>query len=317
MKKLALIAILSLVVGSTFTCPSQADIVANFTDGNGTGSVDQYTGTTGSGWNTVWTPGTTNATQTPTVVNTTPLNGGGNYLNVGATGSAATAVATVRRQYADFGDVDVDATPYILSFDYRANTALGDPSATNSASNRYNIIGSTSATTGTLSGNTWIAGVYAGTNGGTTEKPIGFGATNVGRWVFLDNQTAADSTTPAMNAMNFWDSEISLATGTVYHFSIYIDPANREYKPTISDGTTTKTSPTLLGFRNETATSSTFLQFHAFMTTASASLGYSVDNIRISIVPEPAAVLFGCVVCGLVGIKLGGRRLIAMRFVRR
>ena len=285
---------------------SHAAIIANFTDGEGTSFVDQHPGIPGSGWANAWSAGTSSASQVRAAINTSPLNGGGNYLNVDATVSAATGVARVSRQYSDFGDVDVDTMSYVISFNYRANTALGLSSATNSASNRYNIIGSTSGTTSTGSGNTWIAGVYAGTDGAPNDQPSGFSSSNIGNWVFLDN---TGDTTVGMNLMSFWDSEMALATdGTVYHFEILVDPVNREYKPSISNGSTTATSPNFLGFRNQSTTASTFLQFHAFMTTASSSLSYSVDNIAISIVPEPNSLYF---------LSMGTLGLIALRRRRK
>jgi hypothetical protein len=292
------------VLGSS----SEAAIIANFTDGNGTSSVDQFAGIAGSGWSAGWAVGTTSASQSPTVVNTNPLSGipGDNYLSVSATGSAATAVARVGRQYTETGsDVDLDAI-YTIRFDYRADSALGASDATNSASNRYNILGSTAASTSTASSNTWIAAVYAGTNGADNDKPNGFGSSNVGNWVFLDNP---GNTTVGMSSMNFVDSQISLAAGTVYHFEIQVDPVNRKYLPSVSDGTTTYTAPSFLGFRNQSTTASTFLQFHAFMTTASASAAYSVDYIVI--VPEPSAVVLvcfavaglGCLKCRMSGVR--------------
>ena len=295
----------------TLAAVTNAAIIAKFDGGAGTGSVDQYSGIAGSGWATAWAVGSSSASQTNTVPNTTPLNGGGNYLNVDATGSAAVgAVARVSRQYADFGDVDVDGAQYVISFDYRANTPLGLSSAADSASNRYNILGSVAASNSTSSNNTWIAGVYAGTNGGTNDKPIGLGSSNVGNWVFLDN---TGTTNVAMSAMNFWDSGMALATdGTVYHFEILVDPVNKEYKPSISNGTTTATSPTFLGFRNQTGGASTFMQFHAFMTTASSALSYSVDNVEISIVPEPNSLcLLSMGTIGLIALRR--RRKVACR----
>src|SRR5947207_835378 len=60
-------------------------IIANFTDGNGTASVDRYVGTSGSGWNSAWAANPSNSgsfNPAPTVVTSggTPLNGGGYYL---------------------------------------------------------------------------------------------------------------------------------------------------------------------------------------------------------------------------------------------
>ena len=61
-------------------------IVANFTDGNGSGTPDSFPGIAGDGWAGPWlhNSGSTQnggATITATVTNTSPLLGGGNYLS--------------------------------------------------------------------------------------------------------------------------------------------------------------------------------------------------------------------------------------------
>src|SRR5262245_47588858 len=68
---------------------SIAFIVAAINNGNGTSSVDQYAGTSGSGWDSSWQVRNSNSTfTTATVDNTNPLNGGGNYLSATLTATA-------------------------------------------------------------------------------------------------------------------------------------------------------------------------------------------------------------------------------------
>ncbi|MEX0642814.1 MAG: hypothetical protein WD468_08950 [Pirellulales bacterium] len=41
-----------------------------------------------------------------------------------------------------------------------------------------------------------------------------------------------------------------------------------------------------------------------------------IDNIRIAIVPEPSALLFGMLVCGVIGLAAGWRRMVGRRISR-
>ena len=74
-----------------------------FANGNGTASVDQYAGATGSGWNDAWSldTGANVSGSTVTVLGTTPTHtGGGNYLSVRynvAGGTAANQFIRVSR----------------------------------------------------------------------------------------------------------------------------------------------------------------------------------------------------------------------------
>jgi len=80
---------------------AKAVTVADFTGGNSSAIVDAFQGIAGSGWQGGWVMNQTNATSTGTVSNTSPLNGGGNYLAMTSTtsGTGASATGWNRRQY--------------------------------------------------------------------------------------------------------------------------------------------------------------------------------------------------------------------------
>src|SRR6266487_585167 len=99
-------------------------IVAEFTDGNGTGSVDRYAGTGGSGWSAGWVTNTNNGSYTsgPTVVNISPLNANGN-LNYAATtfttsSNKSNGVGAIARGYTSTGNVSTTGI-HQVQFDFR------------------------------------------------------------------------------------------------------------------------------------------------------------------------------------------------------
>jgi len=86
----------------------RAAAIANFTDGNGTTSGDSFVGVAGSGWAGPWANALGNAPiATNTVVNTTPLGTGNNYLSMSMTGSATNASST-QNVYRTFATGAVD-----------------------------------------------------------------------------------------------------------------------------------------------------------------------------------------------------------------
>jgi hypothetical protein len=237
---------------------------------------------------------------------TIPTIDGSSYLKVSANNNSATGdgVAVVRRQFMDEGinptDVKVN-DPYIVKFDYRVDVAFSGANI----SQRYTIMGSSGNGTSTGGTNTWMASVYSGATGTASEIPSGFAAGNVGKWGFINN---TGGSTVAISSIPFVDSGIAMVVGTVYHFEIEVDPDNKQYKPSVSDGTNSFTAAGYLGFRNKDATALTasWLHFNLGLTTTSADLGYSVDNLEITVVPEPNALLLASI--GMIGASVCGLR---------
>jgi len=239
---------------------ARADIVADFTGGNGTTQVDQYAGKAGDGWSGAWVENSSTDISA-TVINTSPLNGGGNYLSVtnNDTGTS-TSGDCVGRRYTDFGSVVLTA-PHTISFDFRLDTPTSQ------------ILGSGDQLIFVNARGT----VLGGDNGyGIWTVPVS-GAL---KWGWRNGNNGVTST-------------MDVVTGTVYHFTIDLDPAAHKYEVTISNGTTSVSSG-LVGYRN---TSYTYLDYIDFFSKdvnlPSDPITFSLDNLRI--VPEPAtAALLAC-----------------------
>ncbi len=83
----------------------------------------------GDGWSTAWATNTTGANAGTTlvgnVVNTAPLNGGGNYLSTTLTAGAGAGngKGVEQRQYTSFGNVSLSQI-HTVSFDFRLDSSL-------------------------------------------------------------------------------------------------------------------------------------------------------------------------------------------------
>lgn len=94
-------------------------IVADFTGGAGTTSVDQLDGKAGDGWTGGWNK--IGGTTVGTLTNATPINGGGNYLaitNLEPTGGGYT------REVTSFADINFATSIYTLELDFRIDSAI-------------------------------------------------------------------------------------------------------------------------------------------------------------------------------------------------
>ncbi len=262
---------------------SAAPIVADFTNGNTTAFPDGYVGSIGAGWSSAWSSGGNRLSgASGTVTNTNPLNGGGNYLfatlstTSGTTGTG-NAQGTVQRQIDTGAGSFVDISqPITISFDFRPETNL-------TSVQNYTIFGSTSNFKGTGPVNTWIISGNSGT----------------GNWTF-GNASAVNT-------------GISVVMGTVYSFTLVIDPTTQSYLASITDGISSFTTGTAVSFRNVDAVDAgQYINFGGKINNggANGSIAFSLDNLTI--VPEPSTVaLFGMasVTIGLAAMRR--RRLVS------
>lgn len=261
---LAIVAVAVTSLTALFSQNANGQVLTlTFANGNGTSSVDQYTGTSGSGWNAAWSSAVTSSSSfTGTVTNTNPLvTGGGNYLSstVTTTGTAAPQ-ATVFRQYNGTPsgvDISLDHT---ISFDFRGETAL-----TAGTSQSYNLFASTSTSrTGLDNTDTWAFKVENGT------------------WRVMNGNKAGGGT--------YVNTGVSYVAGTTYDFTISVDADTQSYTASIYNGSTTYTSG-VLGFRSSSAVDGTNLYFGASGSASGQSFSFSLDNL--SVVPEPSTLLLG------------------------
>src|SRR5262249_7245013 len=154
-------------------------------DGEGTSSFDQYPGAASpsDGWLEGWTevfgvnsgvPGYFGVA--PHVLNTTPLNGGGNYFNF----SFANSESTMRRRYTNKGDLDV-REPHIIEFDFRADDWLPAKTSFNNANDHFTICTRPNTGSGASENNStfWIKALGANNVNGTAVA-------TAGRWNFYE-----------------------------------------------------------------------------------------------------------------------------------
>jgi hypothetical protein len=139
---------------------------------------------------------------------------------------------------------------YTVSFNFRLDTALAGAQV-------FNIFAANTASLGGPSAaDLWEISVQANSNGG--------------KWKIGSNATTM------------------LATqGLTYAFTLTITPGVG-YTASIFNGTTTYTTPSI-AFRTGSSTGD-YLYFGATSVAASTTVGYSIDSIVISSIPEPADI---------------------------
>ena len=260
---------------------SEAAIIANFNDGDGNISSDQYPGNATDGWASGWGAGG-HLTASSGVVSTAPLSGGGNYLQV--TDNTTVTSTYARRTYQTVGgNVDITQT-YTISLSYRFDGNIADFNAFN---DRVAIFGDTaSASTGTGATNTWCVGVVGGTNTDVTAA---------GNWYFIDNNGST-----SFGSSNMSYTSLSFVAGRTYDISITVNPVAGTYSASINDGVNPEVSASDLAFRRGTgsitasATQTLYIANNASAGTDSSA--FSIDNIVI--VPEPASAMMALLAGG-------------------
>lgn len=266
-------------------------ITADFTGGNGNTQVDQYTGISGSGWNTAWSTfkeggvGATVFDIGGTVLDTNPLGSGNpNRLQVSYALNSAVAQgaphAGVRRQF-DTSVIDTSAA-YTVSFLFRVDE-LSETFDSSGDVIRFRA------------GNDMVGG-----NNNNTIWQLDWNA-SYGWRAWNGNgagQTAAQNLTG-----------ISQTVGVGYSITIDVRPEDNRWDLTItnlSDSLDTITV-TDLGYRTN-GISGNYLGFMALANTEGDFATFSIDNLHISQVPE-ASTLVGVFLFAAGGLAVGRRRV--------
>jgi hypothetical protein len=269
-----IIPVFAVIATAVASMPNaSAAVIADFSGGNGTATPDQYLGTSGAGWSGAWVQP---AGLSGTVVNTSPLDGGGNYLQANL--SSTSAGLFINRSW------DSAAAPYTdpltISWTFRFDSPLTNFTAA------ADTIG-------------FLEGVGANSTFQINALGLGSGGAPTRTWAFYDgNQDGG-----AFNANNYVSTGMALVSGTVYEFSVTLDPSTRTYVGTVSNGTTTFVSDPL-GFRTSAFSANGSVQFGMRQSTGTDNFQFSLDSIQI--VPEPSAL--GLVLLGLAGFGLRRRR---------
>ncbi|AHF94756.1 hypothetical protein OPIT5_25835 [Opitutaceae bacterium TAV5] len=240
-------------------------------------------GPIGAGWLRGWRSSSNNTggTTSAYVLDTNPLLVGGNYFSYTVTTVAGNGVATssLLRPYDATGVSVGGTTAFSTRFDFRADSVTG--------SVRFNLSNSNSRTASYDGTATWVLSAYDG--------------------YWYAGNGAGD---------NFVSTGLAFETGVTYSIAIHENPETLRWSVSISDGATSRTL-TDLNFRTsvwatgggDSIADSRWLTFAAAEvfsgTSVGASATFSVDNIQISTVPEPAAValIFGAAIIGFAALR--------------
>ena len=277
---------------------SMKTVVANFDNASGSG-VDTFPGIAGEGWAGSWQVcdyyGNLNTTVTVEDATHELHAGNGSYLSVLAenpnaiTGEIGTH--SLSRCYDATSGIDL-SKDHSIEFTLRIDeTEFDDVFFTDmwSYEDRYEITGSDMAR-GEFGAADTFAIMAAGNEGAWGSEQI------VRKWAFADGNKRGFINT-------FVGSGIDLVQGGVYDFAITLDVDAKTYDITVTDSIDTFTAEGL-GWITDAETAGGWLNF---ITQSSNSYPYpenramSIDNIRISQVPEPSmVVLFLGLVFGLL-----------------
>lgn len=265
----------------SYTAPTTLTSGLGTTSGAGTAG----TGASGNGWLTGWrSAATSGSSATAGVINTTPVNSGGNYFSATLTSSATTGAldsVSVGRAYDATGGSLASATSLSMSFDFRVDSITTSRTS-------YDIFDNKTRSSGASSTNTSFQ----------------FRAVN-GVWNYFDGS----SSTPIATSLAF-------TQGVTYSFNVTLNPVSATYSFVISDGTNSA-SGNSLGFRassfatdtNPDSSGGRWLTVAGFENSdnASQSTSFSLDNIAITTaaIPEPssAALLIGAASLALVATR--------------
>ncbi|RRJ99001.1 PEP-CTERM sorting domain-containing protein [Opitutaceae bacterium TAV4] len=285
-------ALLALALFAAAQHPARATIIADdfsaYTVGTQVTSQVQPGGV-GNGWLSGWriSSGSLASGGNVSVISaTTPFDSGGNYMSstIKTAAGNTSSGGGFGRAY-DAQTISTNGTnAFEISFDFRADLASGDlPDNL-----RYNIFDGQTRASFYDSKCTWILSAYDG------------------KWHVSNGSTA-----------NFVATTLTFAANTTYSITIKEDPAAKTWTLSITDGTNSATN-TNLGFcattwaTDASTANARWLNFAATeiipsgSTTTTGLTGvFSVDNVSISTVPEPAtlALLFGAAVAAIASLR--------------
>jgi hypothetical protein len=247
---------------------------ASSTDVTGIGGAPGFGGT-GNGWLSGWRNSVSNTTVTAKVLDTTPVNSGGNYFSTTIATGATTSVdrGAIGRAY-DFTGNSFATTAYNVNFDFRVDTA--------NANLRYDIYDISNRASAPNGNTSWQLEVHDG-------------------FWFVRNGATDTSTGMAFSA------------AITYSISLTVDSATSKWSYNIDNGSTT-VSASALSFRGSgtagtdtTPAGARWLMVAASEITdaAATSITFSLDNVSISTIPEPStyALLLGAAAVGAVSLR--------------
>jgi hypothetical protein len=281
MKRIAIRSVLASIMAMC-VAPGYGAAVATFDGPSGT--YDTYPGTAGGGWQGGWGINNINGgSAVATLTNTTPINGGGNYLRF--TTTTNTFPSTVGRrldtslaseytaQHRWTADLRIDALAPNDQAIWLVTNAENSPTASSSRVGAQIRTGY-NATTGT---HTWFIG-----NGNSD----GVGAN-----------------------VTFVNSNIAAVAGSVYRFTIDANPASGTYDVLIN-GANVDVNATTPNFRYRANAADALLQNGILFRVDRTATTFSIDNVSFAAVPEPMSL--GALACFGMGLLARHRRATAV-----
>ncbi|HLA86109.1 MAG TPA: BNR-4 repeat-containing protein [Thermoguttaceae bacterium] len=243
--------------------------MTNFNGGNSTGVVDGYQGMVGDGWLDTWQTNTTRASMASTMVSaTSPLSGGGNYLDVSinmdsGVSDSYTGQGCVARTYNDYyGDFSA-ALSHTIQFQVRIDDTLGSFTTSN---DRFYFYDNPTLTSGTSADNTWSIYAFGANYGSALAK----------KWAFYNGSQDGG----AFDQYSLVNTGMTITSGATYTFTISVDPDNKLYNASVTNGTTTSTINGL-GFRTDIAQVGRMLHFGGKGNQSAENRDFSLDSILI------------------------------------
>ncbi len=268
------------------TLPLQAQIIANFADGNTEEAVDGFIGKAGGGWRGEWeyrgyasSGSASAAVGSVTVVNDGTLWSGNRLKATPSNNATGTGISIGRSYGAEDGGIDL-TKPISISFQF----SFDDLGTFLSSSGNNVFIGENSANSGNRTT-------------GTSWHIMGFGGNNL---TAAPNMGSSSYNTARQGQWNIGNDQIYIPTGillaedVLYTFTISITPSNdagakSSYYVHLTDGTNTFTSDQFL-FRSAQDLGRMLVFAETYTSTQGAT--YSIGNISISQIPEPSGVAF-------------------------
>lgn len=229
----------------------------------------------GSGWAGSWTTTAASAASNGSVINftqTATATDGLMVRNVGYNLNSLTAGQYLQVKY----DVIIGND---LSFFTGADDQIGATLRLDAA-----------PSSGASANSTFIIRAYGDTSGGAGEA-LAWGAYNGGK------------NNLGFNAALFQNMGMLIAANTTYSFTIDVHADTLDYDISIFNGTTT-VSASDLGWRSTLDGTNSDLAFLGKQNVDTDSLAYGIDNISVSVIPEPSSLTL----IGFAGLAMLRRR---------
>lgn len=268
----------------------------------------------GSGWAAAWSTANT-GTHSGTIANTSPMNGGGNYLDVSLGRTSNGGITSLWRD-TGASSLSMRQGVHTYTFDWRADSLanFSDGNDRFEFFNGHNTGTSGNDTSGLVSANNgdgdvnntsaWssiLMGVF-GTSRGANSTATAFTVYDPDVAAIGEPFDGADYFDIGKGGSSNSNNNLIVTAGTTYSISIVVHPALKLWDVSVTDGTTTAFTNGIKFWGNPDA-SGQYLVFATRGNSSGEAREFSIDNVTL--VPEPAEVVWGLglVIAGLVVLR--------------